>query len=456
MYKALLILSLAYLFIGCDDDGSSSSSYFADNKWIYTQMKGVYYWSDNIPSNPNYNQKSESFFESLLNKPEDRFSWIQNATDLENSLNGISVSPGFETRLYLKLAGSDEVLAQIVYVFPNSPASKAGLVRGDLFTKVNGVTITTSNYVNLLFSGSSSSMNLYLVVPSNYGFEYSKQVVVQPDLFVENPIMKDSVYDFNGVKVGYFAYKNFIPDPGDNTMSYDEEIDRIFSKFKSAGISSLVLDLRFNTGGAVTSCVKLSSLLVENATSADVFIKTQYNKLVTEQIIKEFGSDFFVTKFTDEPNNVSKSLNKLVVLTSNMTASESELLIYCLRPYMDVITIGSTTYGKNVGSISITDETNKVKWGLQPIVVKMHNKNGLSDYTNGILADYPLDDNSLEIFPLGDVNEVLFRKALEDVISVSGIQYAKSLKSVQSIDLGDEVSNSLVHKPNVFNLSVDR
>ena len=199
MYKALLILSLAYLFIGCDDDGSSSSSYFADNKWIYTQMKGVYYWSDNIPSNPNYNQKSESFFESLLNKPEDRFSWIQNATDLENSLNGISVSPGFETRLYLKLAGSDEVLAQIVYVFPNSPASKAGLVRGDLFTKVNGVTITTSNYVNLLFSGSSSSMNLYLVVPSNYGFEYSKQVVVQPDLFVENPIMKDSVYDFNGV-----------------------------------------------------------------------------------------------------------------------------------------------------------------------------------------------------------------------------------------------------------------
>lgn len=454
MNKTVLFLLIAYLFIGCNDD--SSSPYSEDNRWIYAQMKDVYYWTDNIPSKVNYDQKTESFFESLLYRAEDRFSWIQNAKDLENSLNGISVSPGFETRLYLKAQGSNEVLAQIVYVFPNSPASQAGLVRGDLFTKVNGTTLTTSNYVNLLFSGSSSPMNLYLVKASDFGLVYNKQAFVQPALFAENPIMIDTVYNFNGTKVGYFAYKNFIPDPGDNTLAYDDEIDYIFSKFKSEGISSLVLDLRFNTGGAVTSCVKLSGLLVENASSSDVFFKTAYNNLVTEQIKKEYGSDFFVTKFAVEPNNISSSLNKLVVLTSNMTASASELLIYCLRPYMSVITIGTTTYGKNVGSITVTDETNKVQWGLQPIVVKMFNKNGLSDYTNGIEPDYFLEDNNIVLYPLADLNELLLHKALQDVINIPVNNYTKALKSSSNVDLGGEVSNSFIYKQNAFNLSVDR
>ena len=73
----------------------------------------------------------------------------------------------------------------------------------------------------------------------------------------------------------------------------------------------------------------------------------------------------------------------MFVLTTDHTASASELIINGLRPYMTVTTIGTTTYGKNVGSITITDDSGKIKWGLQPIVFKSFNTLGQSDYSTG-------------------------------------------------------------------------
>ena len=78
---------------------------------------------------------------------------------------------------------------------------------------------------------------------------------------------------------------------------------------------------------------------------------------------------------------------------------------------MTVTTIGSTTYGKNVGSITITDDTGKIKWGMQPIVFKSYNSAGQSDYSTGFTPNVEVDE-PISLLPLGDINEPMLSEAL--------------------------------------------
>jgi C-terminal processing protease CtpA/Prc len=96
-----------------------------------------YLWSNELPASPNKDLNPDAFFQSLLSD-DDRFSWIQeNYQELLNSLKGISKEAGFEFVLYQE-EGSSNVLAQILYIKPGSPADNAGLKRGDAITHING------------------------------------------------------------------------------------------------------------------------------------------------------------------------------------------------------------------------------------------------------------------------------------------------------------------------------
>lgn len=455
MKKLLILFSLTFAFIvvGCDDDDDSttpSQQNTNTNSWILDQMKTYYYWEDYIPAKPNLRSKPEDFFKSLLYTSEDRYSWIQNITELENGFNGISVSPGFELILYPTYSGSYNLIGQVTYVAKGGPAYLVGLKRGDLFTSINGQKLNFDNYSSLLVGESSTTMKLGLV---DANLDFVKNVTVVSTLFTESPIMGDSIYHIENTTVGYFAYKNFISDPGDNSFSYDNEISQIFTEFKAANIDELILDFRFNTGGSEVAAAKIASQIVKGATTNSVFAYHQYNELLNTELAKETENDYFTLKFSEEPNNLGGRLDRIVVLTSRWTASASELIINGLRPYMDVVLVGDTTYGKNVGSITLSDETKKITWGLQPIVVKIFNSNMESDYTFGFIPDYPLEDNDLVIYPLGDTNEKLLNTALVRALGLSSV--AKSpLKSGNRINTHG-VLNSVALKPNAFMLNVE-
>jgi carboxyl-terminal processing protease len=81
---------------------------------------------------------------------------------------------------------------------------------------------------------------------------------------------------------------------------------------------------------------------------------------------------------------------------------------------MPVITIGETTYGKNVGSITISDETGKIKWGLQPIVFKSFNSLNQSDYSTGFVPTVAKSE-PLEVKQLGDIDETYLSTALSQI-----------------------------------------
>jgi C-terminal processing protease CtpA/Prc len=361
----------------------------------------------------------ESFFKSLIYKfdaatrPDgDRFSFIsKDAKELKASLSGEGKSTGAEFTLYLARQGSDEVIAQILYVLPGSPADKAGLKRGDVIEQVNGQTLTRSNYSSLLFNQNTMSLGVSKW-QNNQLVKASQAISITKEVIQENPVLLDSIYSVGGKKIGYLVYNQFIPGPnGSKESTYDQQIDQIFSSFKSEGINELILDLRYNPGGYVSSAVNLASLIGRGVDAGKTFYRQEWNETLTPELKEEFGESFFVKKFTDKPQNIGNQINRVYVLTSRRTASASELIINGLRPYMEVITVGTKTTGKNVGSITITDDKGNKTWGLQPIVFKSYNSQGQSDYTNGFLPNVEAEE-PLELKPLGDSKEAILGRTL--------------------------------------------
>lgn len=449
-----LIVALSFIS-GCKDDEPSSNEYV--NDWILANMEYVYLWNDDIPTKPNKSQSPDLFFNSLLSD-EDRFSWIEeNYEELLNSLQGVNKEAGYEFILYYESSTSQNIIAQVAYIKTGSPADARDLERGDVITHINGQQMTASNYSTLL----EKTRENHTIKYSRYNFateqfEDKGTLSLTTVEFAENPNHIHQVIDAGGGrKVGYYVYNFFAAGPTTSSTQYDNEMNEIFSDFKTEGITDLILDLRFNSGGAESSTIKLASLIGTGVTSDDIFTIREYNDIVTEEIMDDPGGgpEFFNRKFANEANNIGSQLtsNRVYILTKNRTASASELLINGLKPYMDVFIIGDTTIGKNVGSISIWKEDDpKNTWGMQPIVVKSYNSDHESDYSEGFIPNIADDDNSLVLYPLGDPDENLLNIALGEI---TGAGRKKDLASRKKA--GPMIGTSMDRKHWKFNLLID-
>tara|TARA_R110002012_G_scaffold109617_2_gene253666 strand:- start:14396 stop:15799 length:1404 start_codon:yes stop_codon:yes gene_type:complete len=409
------------------------------NNWIYDNMNLYYYWNEDLPDKSINGASPDDFFYSLLSN-QDRFSWIQpNFQELLNSLQGITLESGYEYILYNDPNNENGVIGQIAYVKNGSPAEQSGLKRGDLFTKINGGALTLDNYRDQL---GNLSQNHTLTI-ERYDFENEEFLEIGDfELgavqFAENPNHLDTVYTRNDKKIGYYVYNLFSVGIDTDSAKYAEEMDQIFEQFKSEGIDHLVLDLRYNGGGAERATINLASLIGSNISEQDIFVKRDYNEGLKQAFIDEYGEDFLNRKFVQKTQNIGSNLKspQLTVLTSTRTASASELLINGLNPFMETFIIGDTTVGKNVGSTSFYEENNPDNtWGMQPIITKSFNSLNQSDYDLGFYPDIPLRDNSLVKLDLGDVNEKLLREALIYLAGSDEVSRQTKLQEIPAKDL---------------------
>ena len=438
MIKGVTISGLGkVLFIGsiicllglsaCKTDDEPRTGNDKINDWIYANMDYYYYWTSELPEKVATDRDPEVFFKSLLSE-KDRFSFIRaDYQKLLDQLSGINLEGGFEFKLYRTEEGSDDLFIQISYIKKGSPADLVGLKRGDLIDEINGNQITISNYETLL-----SELNQPFEVtyrrynPDSEDFENQGTVDIIPEEVAENPILLDTIYEIEGKKIGYFIYTFFSTGPEQGDNRYDDEMDAVFSMFKSNGVQDVIVDLRYNNGGSEVSALNLASLLV-NASSDDLMFRKFYNAEVEEFILNDpgFGEDFLRVNFDEKSENVGKQLatNTVHFITSDRTASASEMVMNSLRPYMEVFMVGDTTVGKDVGSISIFDrEDPSNDYALQPIIVRLLNSNN-EGYPEGFVPDVHLRDNFLVLKPHGDVEEPLLMNAL----SAIGVQTGRKI-----------------------------
>jgi carboxyl-terminal processing protease len=429
MKKLLSLLLLILVFNACKKETAEPAPKattpttpvnpnIAANTWIHEAMSYYYLWNTNMPSlaSSKTTEKPTDYFYTLLNDygKTDRFSWIdESVTNLQNQLNGVSTVLGVKNNAFYTDDTKTTLAFVLAYVLKGSPAEKAGLKRGDIIMKVDDQTITNTNYTTIL---SNQTLKLGLGDFINGAFVVNgKNVTVTKVELQTNPILADTVIAWSGRKVGYLAYSQFL-------NSFDDSLRAIFGRFKAAGVNELVLDFRYNGGGYVVSSDLITNMTVKDAAAkvGKLMNKKVYNSTYTAYLERTSGASAFETLFKAEPNNLG-TLNRVFVLTSGNTASASELVINNLKPFMDVILIGEHTYGKNVGSFTLTDPNKRWDFGLQPITFLTNNAIGESNYgtVNGFLPNYTLADNVLPYKALGHPNETYFNKALSIIGGVS-------------------------------------
>jgi len=462
----LLSLFMVFLFFtGCEKEiepKDPDTEVPADvSMFIWNNMFEWYLWYENVPNlSPaifpstddwyrylnSFGTDYESLFNSLLYQYGviDKWSWIvDDYIALENSFAGISKSMGFDFRLMFIYSNSNELFGYVRYVLPGSPADNAGLRRGDLFTEIDGQQLTDANYRALLINSESYTMGLADF--NEQAVEFTANGVTKSMVAVElqeNPVHYSSVIDVGGVSTAYLVYNAF-------TADFELELNDVFGDFNSQGVQRLILDLRYNSGGSINTAVYLASMIYGTATN-DLFIEYQYNNKIQDYIISDpgLGYDFIRKKFADRIDTTtvyhsnpptlpfinSLNLSELYVITTRGTASASELVMNGLYPYMDVKQVGDTTSGKYVGSLTLYDYTDypirnpNHTWALQPIVLKVANSVGTSDFVDGLIPDISTEEDVVNLLPLGDVNEPLLKATIDYILGL------KSFQAIQTFD----------------------
>jgi carboxyl-terminal processing protease len=469
-FKIILLAFLAlFVFQSCEDmDDVAAPPTLEINDFIWKGLNLYYLWKDSVPnlskdrfaSQKELNaflsgySKPETLFESLLYKPEslypkkgeavDRFSWIvSDYLELEGLLQGSSKNNGVDFGLRYKSVSSTEIFGFVRYILPNSDASTKDIKRGDIFYAVNGTKLTASNYQTLLYNTESYTLNL-----ANYDggaiTPNGKSVTLTKTELSENPILLNNVIVSGTHKIGYLMYNGFYP-------NYDTRLNDAFATLKSQGVTDLVLDLRYNGGGSVQTATRLASMITGQFTN-QVFSKQQWNKDIQDYFEKEDPdglNNLFTNTIEGTPIN-SLNLTKIYILTTKSSASASELVINGLKPYIEVVQIGETTTGKNVGSITIYDSPTFGKenrnpnhrYAMQPIVLKIANAAGFGDYINGLTPTYDLKENIADLGVLGNSTEPLLSTAIGKITGTAKMlkqskgkefQYLEDAKSINGL-----------------------
>ena len=397
------------------------------NEFIYEGLRSEYLWENTINWNAidfKKEKDSHAFFKRLIYKDDRWTSLTDNAEAWNQGFAGISTTYGFDLR-FSYIGQTEELVAIVRYVYPGTPADRAGIRRGDLLLKLNGGPITVKNYADF-YDKPTIVVNKGILKDKTLTAEPVGVAMTAVEMY-QDPILKDTVINKDGHRVGYLCYSDY-------TERSTAELIKVFTRFKTAGVTDVVLDLRYNGGGYVSTARSLCSILAPEAAmkKKERFLFKLWNENYMSYWKSKGRNDELYETFVDTLG-INMNLNRLYILTGKGTASASELTLTGLTPYMDVVQIGDTTHGKFCGGIVLMPKHlwrdkaasyyQEIKnWGMYVMIYKFSNKRN-DEFPRGFAPKYVVKEYLLELYPFGDERDPLLGKALE---LITGKQVAKA------------------------------
>lgn len=248
--------------------------------------------------------------------------------------------------------------AELLNIFYDSPAEKAGLLANDKIIKVDGIAVAEIEDLGKVIKGEAGTK---VVVTIERGDEIFDVEIIRGDVdsSVQGEIMNN---------VGILTISAFAENSANSVKMYLE-------RFKEANVNKLIIDLRNNGGGYLTTVVEIGSYLMPN------------NLLV----LQEETRDGKITEYKTKNNITPFEFDEMVVMVNEDTASASEVLTAALRENMDVEVVGVKTYGKGTVQKSVTfKDGSLIKYTTAQWLTPKNNKIDGVGITPDYLVDLPL------------------------------------------------------------------
>lgn len=423
----ILIGMLTFSVLSCTEDtvmpelkrpelADTDEDLLKDSVYVYTY--GFYLWQEDLPDwfadvrgNTRRFNSADAVLASLKTYARDadgealdRFSFIDRWGTVNAEIQqGLAGSFGLEFRY------NNDTDLYVKKVDVGSPADRAGVKRGWQVLRINGRTDLSlasleADNLDFLFTAlDGGSIDLSLKKPD--GDEISLRLT-RSDYQLQ-PILARRIYTVGNKKVGYFAFDIFISTLNDrgNPTYVKSQLDQLITQFEEAGVEEMIVDLRYNGGGAVVTAEYLSNLLAPSSVGNGLMYTNKVNSGL-ERFLLSHGAriDFSAVHF-QKPNVLD--LKRIYFLVTEGTASASELLINNLTPYIDVKLIGEhRTYGKPVGFFN----WNILGVDLYAVSFQTFNAVGQGDYFTGMAVDKLVYDDLTKDF--GDAEEEMIAEAL--------------------------------------------
>ncbi len=380
-----LLLSLSLLLVSCGGGGSgtitdsritasaSTQSFTqAEKDFVYRLFTTEYLWYDEVASNVDYSafDTPQALIDGVK-VPQDKWSFMITQEEYENSVNQKTAGFGF--------GYTNDFTVFIVRI--DAPAYQ-NLFRGDKILEVNNEVASDENIAEasknlnvastfkVLRNGAETNVS---ITPREYSFKVTMGKVLNNT-------------------VGYLRYDSFT---GTSVNEFEEE----FTHFKAAGITDLIVDLRYNGGGSVD----VASALLDNFTNQYSGKRQAY--LDWNENYKSKNSTIYFGEV--EPNDLD--MKRVIFLVTKNSASASELVISALKPYLgetNVITIGEETHGKPVGMAG------KAYGSDYYFLINFYVRNdaGETSSLDGIAATCTAEDDLTHL--MGDPQETMLQTAL--------------------------------------------
>lgn len=455
LFTLLIIVLGALNMISCSKDSEVVMIDTKVNEQILDIMKKNYLWD--LPAEPNVYLGIEPFFNSLLSKKNDTYTdqgntYTYSRISAASSQPVIVYDPGFEYAINEYIYNGKVITYYVVlYVKPRTSAENF-LSRGMYITTVNGTAVTKENASTLLYNayakgGNNEGVMGLMIRTPNIVAERAVTITPYPN-YQEDPLYTSDILTVGAEKVGYILYNNFSTGPaGSKDYDYENALAKKLADFQNAGISNLVFDVRYNSGGSVYAVQSLGSALVKGRDESKAFIQQVFRPdLPTPSSPLNFRKD---TQGGVEIPKLGDQLDKIYIITGQTTAGAPEALINALKEYRPVILVGETTKGRNVATATATENGKEPGlWNLRIAYSYLADASKNYDYSKGftpdkkiaeVQANADINDNKNLLGKLGTKDEII----LSQVLGMIGGTVSLSSVESRSVTSDREVKTSL-------------
>lgn len=392
--------------------GSASCALGARQDWALAQLNEWYLFPSllDLTVSPAAHSTLDSYINALVAparaQNRDRFFTYATSIAEENAYYSSGATAGFGFRLSYD-PSSRRIF--IIESFEGAPALGANIDRGDELVGI-GQPGGAIQLVSALISSGGTAAVTQALGPDTSGTQRTlrirslagveREVTIAKADFALDPVSNRygaKILTEGTRKIGYINLRTFI-------STAEPDLRAAFADFKAQGVTELIVDLRYNGGGLISTAELFDNLMGAG-------LGGQVQGRITYRDSKAAENEVF--NFAEQPQSIRPT--KVAFIGTGGTASASELVINAFVPYLktNMALVGANTYGKPVGQIALDRAACDDR--LRVVALKIENADRQGEYYNGLATTVPVtcrasDDISR---PLGDPSEAMIRTALD-------------------------------------------